>query len=86
MKGLAWNFTAGGGELKSVTEPTQLFLEGLRAQDPLRPDSSAHCTLRDLASLQSVSLLSPLGPPPWTLGALGDHWCLCVPSYSTASP
>lgn len=26
-----------------------------------------------------MSLLSPLGPPPWTLGALGDHWCPCVP-------
>lgn len=86
MKGLAWNFTAGGGELKSVTEPTQLFLEGLRAQDPLRPDSLPIVPSRTWASLQSVSLLSPLGPPPWTLGALGDHWCLCVPFYSTASP
>lgn len=71
MKGLAWNFTAGGGELKSVTEPTQLFLEGLRAQDPLRPDSSAHCTLRDLGQPPECVTFVPTGAPtldpgsPW---------------------
>lgn len=68
MKGLAWNFTAGGGELKSVTEPTQLFLEGLQAQDPLRPDSSPHCTLRDPGQPPELCHSCPpwgLHPGPW---------------------